>query len=89
MQWAGIIGLWDNHPKVKGAMTMENKRSERIREIVNFVAMHRESHASGIVCREMLGDYYVPFNNGTREQLEAKLAEAEESQFNYCYYLVK
>ena len=69
-------------------MTMDDKRSEKIHKIVEFVEKNRESHASRTVCKEMLGDYYVPFDDETREQLEERLAGAAEEQFAYCYDLI-
>ena len=68
---------------------MDNGRSGKIHEIVNFVEKNRESHASRTVCKEMLGDYYVLFDDETREQLEERLAGAAGEQFDYCYDLIK
>lgn len=70
-------------------MTVASRRSGRIHEIVSFVEKNRESHASRTVCKEMLGDYYVPFDDETREQLEERLAGAAQEQFDYCYDLIR
>lgn len=70
-------------------MAVAEEKQGKIDEILEFVERHRESHASRSVCREILGDYYVPFDHETKEQLKERLTEVEEDRLNYCYYLVR
>lgn len=88
----GILLFRYSHPKGKRSREVKivpESREEKIGEILDFVARNRESHASRIVCKEMLGEYYVPFAGGTREQLEERLSRADEEKLDYCYYLIK
>ncbi len=65
------------------------ERLKQIQEIVNFVAMHKHSHASLTVCTRILGDEFTGIDEQTIDNLRAKLPNTNSDEVEACYYLIK
>jgi hypothetical protein len=63
-------------------------KEKKIQEIINFVNDHRESMASQIVGRRMLGDGTLT-SNERLEELKNALFNASEDEIDSLYYIVK
>lgn len=62
-------------------------REKKISEIINFVNDHRESMASQIVGRRILGD--GSFMSGDRlEELKAALSNADDEEIDSLFYII-
>ncbi|MDI6602032.1 MAG: hypothetical protein QME46_09690 [Thermoanaerobacteraceae bacterium] len=63
-------------------------KEKKIKEIMNFVNDHRESMASQIVGRRMLGDGIL-ISNERLEELKNALYNANEDEIDSLFYIIK
>ncbi len=63
-------------------------RERKIEDIINFVNDHRESMASQIVSRRILGDGYAVSGEGMNE-LKNALTNAGEEEIDSLFYIIK